>query len=324
MGDTYNWQEALIDEIERFAPPDEVKNIDFSILLHLFEKMGVVTITQDIMFIGDLKWRAPDTFVVNIKTTLSKAIAKGLPIIDFILALNLIEQGKMETVTFVKDGSMKNHKRELVAYVKAIGLFILNLITRNDPTPGDKYEPPMIAKTVFDIENAAQYQWYISVNQLNKLNFDWILDCSWYYFPVIVKERVRMGIAGSRFARAITLYEHKKFLEDPELRAIILIKKVVSKGLFLEYHPRKNPRKDLNLSRNLQVLILKSFDKEVINKMVADKRLAKYPVVTDFIPTYSSWTESTFDYLVTSISSKLDDEPLEESESNTGKSEKSG
>lgn len=322
MGDAYDWNKAIIDEIESFTPPDEVKNIDFSALLHLFEKMGVVTITQDIMFIGDLKWRAPDTFIVNIKTTLSKAISKGLPIIDFILALNLIEQGKMESVTFVKDGSMKAHKRDLVAYVKAIGLFILNLVTRNDPTPGDKYEPPMIAKTVFDIENAAQYQWYISVNQLNKLNFDWILDCSWYYFPVIVKERIRMGIAGSRFARAISLYEPKKSLEGPELRAITLIKKVISKGLFLEYHPRKNPRKELNLSRNLQALILKCFDKDVINKMVSDKRLAKYPVVSDFIPTYSAWTENSFDYLITSISSKLDDEPVEESESTSSKSEK--
>lgn len=84
-----------------------------------------------------------------------------------------------------------------------------------------------------------------------------------------------------------------------------MLKSLANEGQYLEYHPRFNPRKDLNLGKNLQQAILYFFDDEVIDQMVADKKINTKPIFDSKYQSFKAWTRDTFNYLKTKISVKL-------------------
>lgn len=298
-GDSY--YARMCKEIDNIPLPEVIRSIDFSSIMANF--LGEWRDTFDP--IKQLKWRSKTDYTLTLESTFNDCLEHGIPFIDFCVARNLKVADPSKEIIFTADESFATRRLTISQIYGAYGLFLYLLISKDDPTPDTSIPLPNIAHTIFRINSHSQYRSCISVNNLKEIDLNFIFEKDWSWFPGILQEKLSFSISGFGIMKIFSLYDADREMNEAVRKIYLLVKKVSMKGIFLEYHPRLNPKKDLKLSRNLEQLIFLCYTNETIDKMIEERMLFKKPLTDISCNSFYDWDEKTFDFLKTPISRKF-------------------
>jgi hypothetical protein len=275
------------------------------------DNLGFSVLNTDVLHLTDLKFMAGKKFTMNSSTPFTDVFDKKVPVLDFVVARSLIETGKCTTVEFILSKEINSMVFDTVWVSRSVILYAFNFLVRNKVYFEDTDKLPAFCEKVFKIPDVKIYRRLVTLNDLTKISHDWIRLLDWSKFNEAVKMRLGMGIAGYRVMKIFKEYECMEGIKV-ELREVFqIVKDKAKEGIKLEYHPYWNTNKTLNLTKNLNQLMLEVFNPEDLSNAKKSGLIFEIPIPDDTINSYKYWTVETLNYLKTPLKDLL--YPIKES-----------
>jgi hypothetical protein len=260
--------------------------------------------------ISDLTWFSKEEYTMTIDYSPDDAINYGIPFFDFMIAEMIIEQGLIEKINFKKTEKFSKIEYSLEKFGFGLHMAFFLALIRDDMKIANNSLIPKFCIDVYKINDKDIYEGLTTVNNLDNYMDNWFMELNWTCISKITLNRLAIGIAGFRLMKIFVLYKADKPMERSIQDIYLLVKEQANKGIFLEYHPRVNPRKEMNLSRNLQSLMTLCYTDKSINEMLKNRHLVNKPIYDVKYTSFTNWDRESFSSYVTTIEMKVNEDMI--------------
>lgn len=282
-------------EIQSDSHYIKLKDMDCSLLLNnllgrLYDHESIRV--EDLKFVANCELPA--------KVTIDTICESGLYLVDYLIYCDCKLKGYDVSIMINKDvrNTIPEEQIEVLAYV------IFVMLTRSKLILNDTEEMPRFLKNQFRcFSNKTEIERKISTNNIKTFGINWLKSVDITIFGEAFCNRVRNGIAGSRYFNIFKDYQFKQNIENNILRIAGIIKDIAMEGPYFEMHPAFSSPilTSMSISKNLSNLILDAYDDDEIDLMVKNKSLFSRPLRDDRYKNYLTWDLSLKTYYVTKL-----------------------
>lgn len=243
---------------------------DLSKLANIGQKLPIQGFNKRMVRLSDLRFKSKTMLRDDKILNLEEICQYGIPVIDYILFLDLKIKGY--NINFELDAELGSINETLA--IKCFSMAYYLLMTRAKLTYDVGEKLPKFLESFNDHEiSYKEILSALSRNNFEGMDHSWIRNVDISSLGEEAKSRFKAGIAGCRDINIFKNYSVTRTLDQKTNELVLKLRDLALSGPYYEQHPILMPDdlKSQSISKNLCNLIIEVYDDKEIMSMVKDK-----------------------------------------------------